>query len=151
MIRSMTGFGAGHGASRGEELDVEVRSVNHKFCEVKVRAPRELGALELDASKAVKERLARGGVEVSLRRAGSAGGQTQNPAVQASFTWVHAVQPPQWAGSVRKFVHTLSAPPQKSGFAAGQPQAPPKQVAPGAQRTSQSPQFSTLQRLFLFE
>ena len=45
MIRSMTGFGAGHGASGDEELDVEVRSVNHKFLEVKVRAPRELGAL----------------------------------------------------------------------------------------------------------
>ncbi len=74
MIRSMTGFGAGHGAAGGEELDVEVRSVNHKFCEVKVRAPRELAALELDAAKAVKERLARGGVEVSLRRPGSAGG-----------------------------------------------------------------------------
>ncbi len=74
MIRSMTGFGAGHGASGGEELDVEVRSVNHKFCEVKVRAPRELGALELDAVKAVKERLARGGVEVAIRRPGAAGG-----------------------------------------------------------------------------
>src|SRR5512138_65963 len=74
MIRSMTGFGAGHGASAGEELDVEVRSVNHKFCEVKVRAPRELAALELDAAKAAKERLARGGVEVSLRRPGTAGG-----------------------------------------------------------------------------
>ncbi len=72
MIRSMTGFGAGHGASGGEELDVEVRSVNHKFCEVKVRAPRELAALELDATKLVKDRLARGGVEVSLRRPGSA-------------------------------------------------------------------------------
>jgi uncharacterized protein (TIGR00255 family) len=68
MIRSMTGFGAGHGASGGEEVDVEVRSVNHKFCEVKVRAPRELAALELDAAKTVKDRLARGGVDVSLRR-----------------------------------------------------------------------------------
>jgi uncharacterized protein (TIGR00255 family) len=73
MIRSMTGFGAGHGASGGEELDVEVRSVNHKFCEVKVRAPRELAALELDAAKAAKERLARGGVEVAIRRPGTGG------------------------------------------------------------------------------
>ncbi len=74
MIRSMTGFGAGHGASGGEELDVEVRSVNHKFCEVKVRTPRELAARALDAARAVKERLARGGVEVSIRRPGPAGG-----------------------------------------------------------------------------
>ncbi len=74
MIRSMTGFGSGRGASGGEELDVEVRSVNHKFCEVKVRAPRELAALELDAAKLVKERLARGGVDVSIRRAVPASG-----------------------------------------------------------------------------
>jgi len=71
VIRSMTGFGAGHGAAGGEELDVEVRSVNHKFCEVKVRLPRELAALELEVTKAVKERLARGGVEVAVRRPGA--------------------------------------------------------------------------------
>jgi uncharacterized protein (TIGR00255 family) len=73
MIRSMTGFGAGRAAQGTEELDVEARSVNHKFCEVKVRLPRELSALELEVSRAVKERLARGGVEVALRRAAGRG------------------------------------------------------------------------------
>jgi len=88
MIRSMTGFGAGHGAAGGEELDVEVRSVNHKFCEVKVRTPRELAALELDAARAVKDRLARGGVEVSLRRPGPAGGLA--PRVDAALAESYA-------------------------------------------------------------
>ncbi len=73
MIRSMTGFGAGHGAAGAEAVDVEVRSVNHKFCEVKVRLPRELSALETDAAKLVRERLARGGVDVAVRRSGAAG------------------------------------------------------------------------------
>ncbi len=73
MIRSMTGFGAGRAAQGGEELVVEARSVNHKFCEVKVRLPRELAALEIEIGRAVKERLARGGVEVALRRSGSRG------------------------------------------------------------------------------
>ena len=68
MIRSMTGFGSGHGQSGSEEIDVEVRSVNHKFCEVKVRLPRELAALELETVRRVKERLARGGIDVSARR-----------------------------------------------------------------------------------
>jgi uncharacterized protein (TIGR00255 family) len=70
MIRSMTGFGAGRGVHGGEEIDAEARSVNHKFCEVKVRLPRELAPLELDIARTVKERLARGGIEVALRRAG---------------------------------------------------------------------------------
>ncbi len=68
MIRSMTGFGAGRGSAAGEEMDVEVRSVNHKYCEVKARLPRELSALEHEVVRAVKERLARGGVEVTVRR-----------------------------------------------------------------------------------
>jgi uncharacterized protein YicC (UPF0701 family) len=46
MIRSMTGFGAGRGGSAGETVEAEVRSVNHKFCEVKARLPREMASLE---------------------------------------------------------------------------------------------------------
>ena len=69
MIRSMTGFGAGRAAQDGEEIDVEARSVNHKFCEVKVRLPRELIALEIEIARTVKDRLARGGVDVTVRRA----------------------------------------------------------------------------------
>ena len=69
MIRSMTGFGAGRATHEGEDLDVEVRTVNHKFCEVKVRLPRELAPLEIEVSRMVKDRLARGGVDVAFRRA----------------------------------------------------------------------------------
>jgi uncharacterized protein (TIGR00255 family) len=69
----MTGFGAGRGAAGAESIDAEVRSVNHKFCEVKVRLPRELAALETEVARIVKERLARGGVDVSLRRASARG------------------------------------------------------------------------------
>jgi len=72
MIRSMTGFGSARAAVSGEEIDVEVRSVNHKFCEVKVRLPRELSAAEVELAKVVKDRLARGGVEVAVRRGGPA-------------------------------------------------------------------------------
>lgn len=73
MIRSMTGFGAGRGQGGGEEIDVEVRSVNHKFCEVKARLPRELAALESEMVRMVKDRLARGGIEVTVRRSAARG------------------------------------------------------------------------------
>lgn len=69
MLRSMTGFGSGTSTAGGESLTVELRSVNHKFCEVKVRLPRELAALEGSIQKFVKDRLARGAVDVSVRRA----------------------------------------------------------------------------------
>lgn len=65
----MTGFGLGRSAIGTEELTVELRSVNHKFCEVKVRLPRELAALEGSVAKAIKDKLARGAIDVSLKRA----------------------------------------------------------------------------------
>ena len=69
MLRSMTGFGSGTATSGSETLTVELRSVNHKFCEVKARTPRELAAHEVLIQKVVKERLARGSIDVTVRRA----------------------------------------------------------------------------------
>ncbi|HEU4383307.1 MAG TPA: YicC/YloC family endoribonuclease [Anaeromyxobacteraceae bacterium] len=88
MIRSMTGFGTGRGESAGEEVDVEIRSVNHKYCEVKVRLPRELAALETELVRQVKERLARGSVEVTVRRGTSRGARV--PRVEAALAAEYA-------------------------------------------------------------
>lgn len=68
MLRSMTGFGAGRARVGSEEIVVELRSVNAKFCEVKARFPRELLSLEAEAIRLVKARLARGGIELNVRR-----------------------------------------------------------------------------------
>jgi uncharacterized protein (TIGR00255 family) len=92
MIRSMTGFGAGRGGAGGEEFDAEVRSVNHKFCEVKVRLPRELGALEGDVVRQVKERLARGGVEVALRRGGGRGALAPRVDLELAASYARAFE-----------------------------------------------------------
>ncbi|HET8734157.1 MAG TPA: YicC/YloC family endoribonuclease [Anaeromyxobacteraceae bacterium] len=88
MIRSMTGFGAGRAAAGGETLEAEVRSVNHKFCEVKARLPREMGALETELVRQVKDRLARGGVEFTLRRTAARG--TLAPRVDAELAAEYA-------------------------------------------------------------
>lgn len=64
----MTGFGAGRASAGEEEVAVELKTVNHKFCEVKVRLPRELASLEVALVKRVKERIARGAVDVTLKR-----------------------------------------------------------------------------------
>jgi|APLak6261679142_1056127.scaffolds.fasta_scaffold00013_2 uncharacterized protein (TIGR00255 family) len=69
MLHSMTGFGSGSASAGSESLTVELRSVNHKFCEVKVRLPRELSALEATLQKVVKDKVARGAIDVSVRRA----------------------------------------------------------------------------------
>jgi uncharacterized protein (TIGR00255 family) len=53
----------------GEDVSVELKSVNHKFCEVKARLPRELLALEAQLVKQVKARLNRGAVDLTVKRA----------------------------------------------------------------------------------
>jgi uncharacterized protein (TIGR00255 family) len=88
VIRSMTGFGAGRASAKGEELTVEIRSVNHKFCEVKIRLPREVAALENALARLVKDRLARGGIEVSIRRGGPGG--VMAPRVDAALAEAYA-------------------------------------------------------------
>ena len=55
MIRSMTGFGHAELERDALALSAEVRTVNHKFCEVSVRLPRSLSALEAQARQRVQE------------------------------------------------------------------------------------------------
>src|SRR5207302_5135022 len=68
VIRSMTGFGAGRAQAGGESVAVELRSVNGKFCDVRTHLPRELAGLEPVVARIVKSRVARGVVDVNVRR-----------------------------------------------------------------------------------
>jgi len=68
VIRSMTGFGAGRAQAGGESVAVELRSVNGKFCDVRAHLPRELAGLEPVVARIVKSRVARGVVDVNVRR-----------------------------------------------------------------------------------
>jgi len=68
MILSMTGFGAAKALVGSEELLIELRSVNHKYCDIRVRLPKELAACEASLVRFLKSRLSRGAIEVSVRR-----------------------------------------------------------------------------------
>ncbi len=60
----MTGFGAAVAESGAACLQVHVRSVNHRFLEVKARLPRELSALEPELPGRLRAMVERGHVEV---------------------------------------------------------------------------------------
>ena len=64
---SMTGFGRGTQTRAGLQCTVELKSVNHRYCEVKVRAPQDLGHLESVLKALVQKKMHRGRVEVSIR------------------------------------------------------------------------------------
>jgi uncharacterized protein (TIGR00255 family) len=66
MIRSMTGYGKKDDTSKQAGVTVEIRSVNHRFLEVSVRAPRSLAQMEDQIRKAVQQHCLRGRVDVSV-------------------------------------------------------------------------------------
>jgi uncharacterized protein (TIGR00255 family) len=67
----MTGFGRASFQVDGLSFAVEVRSVNHRFLDVRVRLPRLLAALEADVRSRVQVRLARGKVDLTVAAPGS--------------------------------------------------------------------------------
>ena len=71
----MTGFGRGTCEVAGRRLVVEVRSVNHRFLELKLRLPWSDAAVEMQVTQATRARLARGAVTVSVRDEGGGVGQ----------------------------------------------------------------------------
>ncbi|MFS0823668.1 YicC/YloC family endoribonuclease [Bacillus sp. 1P02SD] len=66
MIASMTGFGRAIKESNAFSVQAELKSVNHRFCEINVRLPRQLLFLEDKIKKAIGEYVKRGRVEVFL-------------------------------------------------------------------------------------
>ena len=66
MIKSMTGFGREQGVVEGYEIQVEIRSVNHRYFEFSSRIPRSFSYLDEKLKSFVSERVSRGKVEVSV-------------------------------------------------------------------------------------
>ncbi len=66
MIKSMTGFGRGEFERKNRKITVEMKSVNHRYCDVNVKMPRKLGFLENEVRSLVKQRLSRGKIDLYI-------------------------------------------------------------------------------------
>ena len=69
-MKSMTGFGKREVLSQGTMVGVEIRSVNHRFCEIMARLPKTLSSMELALKEQVKQVCERGRVEVMVTVSG---------------------------------------------------------------------------------
>jgi uncharacterized protein (TIGR00255 family) len=74
-MRSMTGYGRGTCEVAGRRLVVELRSVNHRFLEVKLRLPWNEAAVDSHVTQAIRGKLQRGVVTVSARDEGGGAAQ----------------------------------------------------------------------------
>ncbi|MEQ7216685.1 YicC/YloC family endoribonuclease [Enterococcus asini] len=63
-MKSMTGFGRGVAENQRYTVEVEIKSVNHRFLDIQLRSPKQVNAYEQEIRKIIKERLPRGRVDV---------------------------------------------------------------------------------------
>lgn len=66
MVLSMTGFGRGERSYNGTTVTVEVHSVNGRYCDVRVRLPREMMDYESALRGIAQEYVTRGKVNVTV-------------------------------------------------------------------------------------
>lgn len=66
MIKSMTGFGRGEYNDGKRNIIVEIKSVNHRYSDISVRMPRRYSFVEDKVKNAVKEKIKRGKIDVSI-------------------------------------------------------------------------------------
>lgn len=66
MIKSMTGFGRGEYVDEVRKVTVEIRAVNHRYCDIFVKMPRKYSFAEEKIKALIKGRLSRGKIEASV-------------------------------------------------------------------------------------
>ena len=71
MIRSMTGYGSAELERSGQRLTAEIRSVNHRFCEVSLRGPKVALAFEDQVRQQIQDKFSRGKFNLTITWAGA--------------------------------------------------------------------------------
>jgi uncharacterized protein (TIGR00255 family) len=71
MIRSMTGYGSAELERDGTRLTAEIRSVNHRFCEVSLRSPKAVSLFEDRIRQLISDRFSRGKFNLTITWSGA--------------------------------------------------------------------------------
>lgn len=66
MIRSMTGYGRGIHQDQDKSITVEIRAVNHRYCDIYLKMPRKYSFAEENIKSLIKSKLYRGKIEVNV-------------------------------------------------------------------------------------
>lgn len=64
MIKSMTGYGRGNIELTGRSYTIEIKSVNHRYCDLNIKMPKSLLPLEDRIRKVIQSKLNRGKIDV---------------------------------------------------------------------------------------
>jgi len=77
MIRSMTGYGQATAELDQARLTVELRSLNHRYADIRLRLPQELAGSERTIRRKVLGRVKRGRVEMNINLEPLTGGRSR--------------------------------------------------------------------------
>ncbi|MBD8947583.1 MAG: YicC family protein [Clostridiales bacterium] len=64
MIKSMTGYGRCEHIDENRKIVIDIRSVNHRYCDINVKVPRAYGYLEEKIKEFMSGEISRGKVEI---------------------------------------------------------------------------------------
>jgi uncharacterized protein (TIGR00255 family) len=66
MLKSMTGFGRWEELSEERKIIVEMKAVNHRYCDISIKMPKKLGFFEAGIRNVLKQYISRGKVDVFI-------------------------------------------------------------------------------------
>jgi uncharacterized protein (TIGR00255 family) len=66
MLKSMTGFGRCEIANEKRKITVEMKSVNHRYCDISIKLPKKLSFFEAGIRNLLKQSIGRGKVDVYI-------------------------------------------------------------------------------------
>ncbi|MEG1741918.1 MAG: YicC/YloC family endoribonuclease [Acetivibrio sp.] len=64
MLKSMTGFGRSEMVTEERKIIVELKAVNHRYCDITMKMPKKLGFFEAGVRNILKQYISRGKVDV---------------------------------------------------------------------------------------
>lgn len=66
MIKSMTGFGRSERVTKERKIVIEMKSVNHRYCDMNIKMPKKLNFFEAAIRNHLKQYIGRGKVDIFI-------------------------------------------------------------------------------------
>lgn len=66
MLKSMTGFGRSEYTTQQRKIVVELKAVNHRYCDISIKMPKKLSFFEAGIRSTLKKYIGRGKVDVYI-------------------------------------------------------------------------------------
>lgn len=66
MLKSMTGFGRCEIARVERKITVEMKAVNHRYCDISIKMPKKLSFFEAGIRNVLKQYIGRGKIDIFI-------------------------------------------------------------------------------------